>query len=118
VKHPRPWQRCAALIAAYALVLQALVTAFTPPALAIAAAFEICRSGSAADPAQQHPQSQHECSACLAGHCAGAAATPDRVVIPVPWPATTLSAVIPSLAALALPSAHELPHSPRAPPLG
>lgn len=108
--------RCAAVIAAYAIALQALLSAFAivpPLALASDPAFAICQSGGA-DPASQHPYDP--CAACLA-HCAGAAAGPQRVVAFLPWPREIVAAT--TVRAAALPPARaERQHAPRAPPLG
>jgi hypothetical protein len=110
-------RRCAALIAAYALALQAILSAFALPVHALAPSFAMCAGGADSDPAREPP---HEpCSACLAGHCAGAAASPDRVAAAPPWRlhATRMPAKLRAATLLPLIERRE-PHSPRAPPLG
>jgi hypothetical protein len=112
-------RRCAALIAAYALALQAIISAFAVPvshALAAGAAFEICRADISGDPAR--PPARDSCGACLAGHCAGTAATPVRIAVAGPWPIVVVSAPTAFRAAALPPLApHGGPHAPRAPPL-
>ena len=84
VSFRRPLRRCAALVAAYAVVLQAMLAAFALPTAHAggAAAFEICRSDRADAPAQALP---HEaCVACLAGHCG--ATGPARTATAEAWP--------------------------------
>jgi hypothetical protein len=113
-------RRCAALIAAYAIALQALLSAFA--AMPVQArgtdpAWALCVTEAGGKPA---PSRAHEtCGACLAGHCgAGALAAPAGAVTAWRWPAFTgptlaLSrpADVPAL------SSRDEPHSPRAPPL-
>jgi len=109
-------RRCAAVIAAYALALQAMFSAFAVPAPhGIVPAFERC----AADGDRAREPAHQSCSACLAGHCAGAAASPLRIAVILSWPVTATS-VPAALAAAALQplSQRHGPHSPRAPPLG
>jgi hypothetical protein len=108
-------RRCAALIAAYALALQAIFSAFVSPSRALTAGFEICTGGADADRA--HEPAHASCSACLAGHCAGGVAGPLRNASAQPWPRVAL-APRPDLRAAAVPPSagrHE-PHAPRAPP--
>jgi hypothetical protein len=107
--------RCAALVAAYAVALQAMFSAFAPPARDTSdAASLICRSGIAGEPAQ--PAAHDTCLACLAGHCAGAA-SPHRLAVAEPWPmagapvGTTFR-----IAALPPAPSRDGAHSPRAPP--
>jgi hypothetical protein len=111
-------RRCAALIAAYAIALQAMLAAFLVPSTPTvqAAAFEICRSDTDADRAREPGHAR--CSACLAGHCAGTA-TPARDAVAADWP-TGAAALPMAIAALAHPPAdrRHRPHAPRAPPLG
>jgi hypothetical protein len=109
-------RRCAALIAAYAIALQALLSAFAivPPVALADPAFAICQPGGA-DPAGQRPHDP--CAACLA-HCAGAAAPPQRAAMVLPWP-REIAATEATFRPVALPPApSERQHSPRAPPLG
>lgn len=108
-----------ALVAAYALALQALFAAFTAPAFALAAgeaAFAICQGGAdtGSTPAPGH--SEHDsCSACLAGHCAGGSA--DRVASIIAWPPSSaaVASVAPGAARLAAAPLDGL-HAARAPP--
>jgi hypothetical protein len=110
----RPLHRCAALIAAYAIALQALLSAFAivPPVALADPAFAICQPGGA-DPAGQRPHDP--CAACAA-HCA-ASAPSQRVAIVLPWPRDIISSAASGSAALP-PAPLERQHSPRAPPLG
>jgi hypothetical protein len=117
---PKRWRRCAALIAAYAVALQAVLSAFAVvvPLNAVAeASVAICRGDNPDAPAG--PVSHASCGACLAGHCAGAACNPDRVAIGAPWPSTRQPAEIPlRIMALSPAAPRHGPHSPRAPPRG
>jgi hypothetical protein len=109
-------RRCGALIAAYALALQAMLSAFVLPVHALTPGFEICAGG--ADGNRARDPASASCTGCLAGHCAGAAASPERVGTVAAWP--RIAARVPPAVRTAAPqpiSRHE-PHSPRAPPLG
>src|SRR3954454_133393 len=78
-------RRCAALIAAYAIAIQAGLSAFAvaaPLASAQGAVFAICR-GDSPDPPVPIPHDP--CGSCLTGHCTGAAASPDRIAFQAPW---------------------------------
>jgi hypothetical protein len=109
-------RRCTALIAAYALALQAMLSAFVLPVHALAPGFEIC-AGGASDNRARDP-APASCSACLAGHCAGAVASPGRVAVVAIWPRIA-PGIRPALRATALqPISRHEPHSARAPPLG
>jgi hypothetical protein len=112
-------RRCAALIAAYAIALQALFTAFAmPPAAAPAGTpgWELCSSGVSGSSGA--PPSHEFCSACLAGHCAPAAGTPPAAVATPAWEvfAGVRSSPMRPTDLVAHASRDE-PHSPRAPPL-
>jgi hypothetical protein len=109
-------RRCGALIAAYALALQAMLSAFVAPVHALTPGFEICADG-AGDNRGRDP-GPASCAACLAGHCAGAAASPGRVAVVAAWPCIA-ARVLPAPRAPALqPISRHEPQSPRAPPLG
>jgi len=113
-------RRCAALAAAYAVALQLVLSAFAmvaPLVLAADAGFATCRR----DNSNSHtgPGTQDACGACLAGHCASAAASPDRDAVAALWPATrTHAEVSPSARALSPATPRVAAHSPRAPPFG
>ena len=109
-------RRCAALIAAYAVALQLVLSAFAAVApLAADAGFAICRGDNGSAPAEQ---SAHDpCAACLA-HCAGAAAAPDRETVAVAWPAEAVPAIMSSSNAALDTARQAREHSPRAPPAG
>ena len=113
-------RRCAALTAAYAVALQLVLSAFAtiaPLVLAADASFAICRR----DNSNSHtgPGTQDPCGACLAGHCASAAANPDRAAVAVLWPATHTHAEVPLRARAVSPATRRVAaHSPRAPPFG
>jgi hypothetical protein len=116
VTRPSYMRRCGALIAAYALALQAMLSVFVLPVHALAPGFEICAGGANDDRARDPAAAS--CSACLAGHCAGAAASPGRIAVVEPWPRIA-AGVPPAVRATALqPMPRHEPHSPRAPPLG
>jgi hypothetical protein len=109
-------RRGAALIAAYALALQAMFSAFVLPVHGLAPGFEICAGG--ADDNRARDPAPASCFACLLGHCAGAAASADRVAVVAAWPRTAAD-VPPALPVAALqPIWRHEPHAPRAPPLG
>jgi hypothetical protein len=109
-------RRCCALIAAYALALQAMLSAFVLPVHALTPGFEICAGG--ADNNRARDPAPASCSACLLGHCAGAAASPGRIATMAAWPRIT-ARLPPVLPATALqPIWRHEPHAPRAPPLG
>jgi hypothetical protein len=104
-------RRCAALIAAYAVALQLVLSAFAaaaPPAAGIA----ICRGDS---PVPAGDTAHDLCAACVA-HCLSAAA-PDRAAVALAWPAVAVAvgASFSSAAWRPIPNARE--HAPRAPPL-
>jgi hypothetical protein len=109
-------RRCGALIAAYALALQAILSAFVPPVHALTPGFEICTGG--ADENRTRDPAPGSCSVCLLGHCAGVATSPGRIAIVPAWPhiAARTPPAVPPIALQAI-WRHE-PHSPRAPPLG
>jgi hypothetical protein len=110
-------RRCAALIAAYALALQALLSAFASPAAhALIPAVEICQAGIDADRAGE--PAHGSCSACLAGHCASAATGPLRIASTEPRRRTVAAAPPAARAAgTRRPAGRHEPHAPRAPPL-
>lgn len=115
---PISLRRCAALIAAYALALQAVLAAFAYSAPVVAEpGFVICRGDAAGTPDQ--PQHHDQCGACLAGHCAGVAAGPDRLAIAILWPIASGPTETPAAAIAFAPSAPRTqPNPPRAPPAG
>ncbi len=111
------FRRFAALVAAYAIALQALFAAFALPShVARAGAASICLSSE--DGGTPSPQSGHDpCAMCLAGQCShllGAvphAQTPiGRVIVAIEIEPLRLRPVI------AIPATHQQPNSPRAPP--
>ena len=111
-----PVRRSAALIAAYAVALQLVLSAYaavTP--LAADPGFAICRGDNRDAPAE--PAAHDPCGACLA-HCAGAAAAPDRATVAVTWFARAAPIGTSFPGAAWRPIAHARDHSPRAPPLG
>jgi hypothetical protein len=107
-------RRCGALIVAYALALQAILSAFVLPVHALTPGFEICAGG--ADDNRARDPAPASCSVCLLGHCAGVAAGPGRIAIAPAWPRIA-ARIPPALPAPAL-QAIWRQHSPRAPPLG
>jgi hypothetical protein len=112
-------RRCAALIAAYAIALQALLAAVAIPVGAAPAGvsgWELCAS--AGTGSNDAPLSHEACSACLAGHCAPAAGTPPAALATPAWAA--FAAVVlspPRPAALPAHASRNQAHAPRAPPL-
>ena len=111
----RPIRRCAVLVAAYAVALQAVFSAFAPPMHRPgAAAFELCRSDRADRPVQ--PLAHDACPACLAGHCG--ATGPDRIAVELAWPVLDRSDAVREPNMASVPVARTGPHAPRAPPLG
>jgi hypothetical protein len=112
-----PLRRSVALVTAYAVALQVMLSAFAvaAPHVPGVASFEICRSDRADAPSQPLPP--EACPACLAAHC-GAASGPDRIAIAGSWPAVAPSHAVPQRDAAPAPAARTRPHSPRAPPLG
>ena len=112
-KRHRGWL---ALIAAYALALQGLVTAFAAPALALGPALTLCSPGGS-QPAGDPASADHHGDCCLAGGCAaGLGCAPS--VGPVSWTGgATAAPVVPLHAVAWTPSRPEWPHNSRAPPL-
>jgi len=112
-------RRCAALIAAYAVALQALLAAFGIPlaaAPASASGWELCLSG---ETAGNGALPAHDpCSACVAGHCAPASGVPPAAVATLVRTARAgMVASSPKLADLTTQSPRGEAHFPRAPPL-
>jgi hypothetical protein len=113
-------RRIVSIFAAYALALQALLTAFSAlPAAALGARgaeFTICRPAADRDGAPVQPVSHQSCLACLAGHCAAAAGL-DRAagIVPRPLPAGTAAPVVHYAERVTL-TPRPRPHGPRAPP--
>jgi hypothetical protein len=112
-------RRCAALIAAYAIALQALLAAVAIPVGAAPAGvsgWELCTSvGTGSTDA---PRTHEACSACLAGHCAPAAGTPPAALATPAWAAFAAVALPPPRpAALPAHASRNEAHAPRAPPL-
>ena len=112
-------RRCAALVAAYAVALQAVLSAVAvaaPFASAAGAPFAICGGDSPDNP--PGPITHDPCATCLAGHCAGAAASPDRVAFEAPWLLAQTAVEALRRAAILPPVARRAgAHSARAPPL-
>lgn len=105
-------RRCAALIAAYAVALQMVLSAFAAAA-PLAAGFAICRGDNTTAPAGDI--AHDPCAACVA-HCAGAAA-PARDAVALTWPGGAAPAGTSSARSAPRTTPH-VPHSPRAPPFG
>jgi hypothetical protein len=107
-------RRCTAIVAAYAVALQFVLSAFAvAPVLSAEAGFTICRG----DNPDTHPPPHDPCAACTV-HCATAADNPERVAIAAPWRlARAVSEASPHIRA-APPAPARLAHSPRAPPAG
>lgn len=115
-----PLRRFAALVAAYAIALQALLGAFAIPghvALAGAGA-SICLSGP--DGGTPTPQRNHDaCPMCLAGACAHLIGTGPRAsTLALPPRFATQTAAPPAHRTMAIRIAHRQPNAPRAPPAG
>ena len=112
------FRRFAAAVAAYALVLQALLTAFAGPGAAFASADPsvICRSDAGNSPAE--PATHELCSACLAGHCAPVLAGGNTAATPLRWPVVATPVAPPAAPRAPVALARDHQHSPRAPPLG
>jgi hypothetical protein len=114
-------RRIVSLLAAYALALQALLTAFSVlPAVALGAhglEFATCQPGADRDGAPVQPVSHESCLACLAGHCASAAAGLDRAasIVPRPVPVVTAAPAFHYAERVTL-TPRPRPHGPRAPP--
>jgi len=114
-------RRFAALVAAYAIALQALFTAFVVPhqvAFAGVDAAAICLSG--ANSGAPHQPSRHDecCRACMSGCCAQQLLATARAVTFLPWPAlaTPITAHVVDAAPLRI--TDQGPHAARAPPAG
>ena len=111
----RPIRRCAVLVTAYAVALQAVFSAFALPMHGPGtAASELCRSDRADGPVQ--PLAHEACPACLAGHCGTAG--PDRIAVESAWPLLDRSDAVRHPDTASVPVARAGPHAPRAPPLG
>jgi hypothetical protein len=113
----RRLHRFAAIVAAYAIALQALFGAFAVPAHLAFADAAICQS----NPDSGAPQPNHDacCPGCLAGHCAHLLLGTSRVTTFVPWPAS--AAPVGTGAhdgAIPIRIADNAPHAARAPPAG
>jgi hypothetical protein len=114
-----PLRRFAALVAAYAIALQALFGAFAIPGhVALAGVESICLSGP--DGGTSTPQRSHDaCPMCLAGACShlmGAGPRASSLVLPPLF--STQTAASPARRAIAIRIAHRQPNAPRAPPAG
>ena len=111
----------AAVVAAYALALQALIAAFVVPgnlALATLDPSVTCQSkadsGGPAAPAMHDP-----CLACTAGHCFDGMGGDPRLAAYLPWPRSgDRAATLHDGVAFAVAFAPDRLHSPRAPPAG
>jgi hypothetical protein len=113
----RVLHRAVALLAAYAVALQAMlaVAVAVPHSVGADSSFAICRADDPGAPAAPAPE---RCEACLAGHCAGAAGKPERVTFAAPSPISRRAPVarpgaVHEARALALHA-----HGARAPPRG
>ena len=103
-------RRCAALIAAYAVALQMVLSAFAAAA-PLAAGFAICRGDSATAPTGDI--AHDPCAGCVA-HCAGAG-VPGRDAVALTWCAAAAPTGQSSARSTQRAPPHA-PHSPRAPP--
>jgi len=116
----KPLRRFAALVAAYAIALQALFAAFAIPDHAALAGVgaSICMSDP--DGGTPTPQRSHDaCPMCLAGACThliGAGPRASTLALP-PRLATQTAAPLADRA-IAIRIAHRQPNAPRAPPAG
>ncbi len=108
------------LVAAYALALQALLSAFAPVAAVASGALPgVLCSGAAVlsgEPAPAAPgSSSHDCAACVMPGC-GAAPLPAAAGALLVGPLPPAAAPIPSEAGLTFAAAVRRPQNPRAPP--
>jgi hypothetical protein len=108
----RTRDRCLALLAAYALALQA-VLALALPLAPPDAGFAICRADDAGAPAAPP---HRDCPACLAGQCNGMSDQPERMVLVVPWRRAVRIGETPPRAGFALVVRTVGGNAPRAPP--
>ena len=109
--------RFAAIVAAYAIALQALFGAFAVPGHLTFADAAICQSDTdSGAPAQ----SNHDgcCPGCVAGHCAHLLLGTSRVAMIVAWPAPAASGANAPDIAIPVRVADHGPHAARAPPAG
>jgi hypothetical protein len=110
------WHKIAALVAAYAIALQALLAVFVVAApLGIAAASAICQQDADRQSPAQSPD-HTSCAACLAGHCAAAPGGVAAEAMPIQWPAATAHIALASRDAMASPLERRDRHFARAPP--
>src|SRR5689334_7333662 len=102
--------RFAAIVAAYAIALQALFGAFAVPAHLAFAGAVICQS--AADSSSPSQPLNHDdcCPGCLSGHCANLLGAP-RVAMIVQWPASTMPGTHAHHSAIPLRLADNGPHA-------
>jgi hypothetical protein len=115
-----PLRRFAALVAAYAIALQALFGAFAIPSHVALAGSDasLCLSGP--DGGTPTPQRSHDaCQMCLAGACAHMiGAGPRASTLALPPLLSTQTAAPPAHRVIAIRIAHRQPNVPRAPPAG
>ncbi len=105
-------RRCAALIAAYAVALQLVLSAFTAVA-SLEAGFAICRGER---PIPAGDVTHDLCAACVA-HCAGASAPAPGAAMVRPSDAAPVDSPFAIMVALRT-AARAGAHSPRGPPAG
>jgi len=110
----RTRDQCFALLAAYALALQAVLAFAIPLPLAPPdAGFAICGADDAGAPAVPPHRA---CPACLSGQCAGPSGEPERAAFATPWRRVVRTAETPWRGAVATVTPGIHAHAPRAPP--
>lgn len=105
----------AAIVAAYAIALQALFGAFAVPGHLAFAGAAICQSDFNSD-APSQPNHDGCCPGCIAGHCAHLLLGTSRVAMFVPWPAIATAGTHAHDPAIPIRLADNGPHTARAPP--
>jgi hypothetical protein len=109
----RMLRRSAALLAAYALALQAMLSLALVVPVAAAPQLALCQ---AADGGVPTLPLHGTCDACLAGHCAGTAAPIARVALATPWRRVVAAGTRPSAATRKIGTPAQHAHGARAPP--
>jgi hypothetical protein len=114
---PRRYRRHVAVLAAYVVALQALLTAFAMPAVAAGGPIFVICSQHGSDSGNPAAPAHHEtCIACLAGHCAaGWTYAPLASLVEPTAIATALAPILPQTPPPP-PASRERPNGPRAPP--
>jgi hypothetical protein len=113
----RTLHRAVALLAAYAVALQALLVlaAAAPRTLSPGASSAICRADDGGAPAAP---AHDKCDACLAGHCAGAAGKMERTAFAAPWRTVSVAPMTRHRTACEARVPDLRAHGQRAPPCG